>query len=84
MALYEREGATPSVSLHGFLQAEEADIDGSTEFGVADYMEAVETSGFLGITLCSALYREDLLEAYVQRVIDRDLVDRLKKELSNL
>ena len=75
MALYEREDATPSVSLQGLLQGEGVDVDGSTEFGVADYMEAVEASGFPGITSRSALYREDLLEAYVQRMIDRDLPD---------
>ena len=75
MALYEREDATPSVSLRKLLQGEGADIDGTTEFGLADYMEAIEASGFPGITSRSELFREDLLEAYVQRVIDRDLPD---------
>lgn len=75
MALYEREDATPSVSLRKLLQGEGADVDGTTEFGLADYMEAIEASGFPGITSRSELFREDLLEAYVQRVIDRDLPD---------
>lgn len=75
MALYERGHVTPSVSLKGLLQGEGAVVDGYTEFGLADYLEAVEASGFPGITSRSELYREDLLEAYVQRVIDRDLPD---------
>lgn len=75
MALYERGEVIPTVSLGDLLQEKRPAIEGFTEFGVADYLEAVEASGFPGITSRSALYREDLLEAYVQRVIDRDLPD---------
>ncbi|WP_347403417.1 ATP-binding protein [Citricoccus muralis] len=75
MALYERGEAAPTVSLKALLHGGGGDIEGTTEFGVADYMEAVEASGFPGITSRPELFREDLLEAYVQRVIDRDLPD---------
>lgn len=73
MALYERGEVSPSVSLKELLGEGEAVVEGSTDFRAADYMEAVAASGFPGITSRSALYREDLLETYVQRVIDRDL-----------
>ncbi|TLP97575.1 ATP-binding protein [Nesterenkonia salmonea] len=73
MALYERGEVTPSVSLKALLGAGGVEVSGSTEFGGTDYMEAVAASGFPGIAKRSADYREDLLEAYVQRVIDRDL-----------
>ncbi|MGO1183590.1 MAG: ATP-binding protein [Micrococcaceae bacterium] len=75
MALYERGDVSPTVSLKALLQGEGSDVGGATEFGLADYMEAIEASGFPGITSRPEVFREDLLEAYVQRVIDRDLPD---------
>lgn len=73
MALYERGDVTPSVSMKGLLEEDGSEVGGTTDFGAVDYMDAVTASGFPGIASRSELYREDLLEAYVQRVIDRDL-----------
>lgn len=44
-------------------------------FALPDYLEAIEASGFPGITRLRADLRAEPLTAHVQRVIDRDLPD---------
>lgn len=75
MALYERHPASPTVSLRALLHGDAAAIAGSTTLTVADYFAAIEAGGFPGITGQSPRLRRGLLDAYVQRIIDRDLPD---------
>jgi predicted AAA+ superfamily ATPase len=73
MALYERGMAEPTVSLSALVAGEGPRITGGTNVTVADYFEAIESSGFPGIRHQASRLRRRLLDAYLQRVIDRDL-----------
>lgn len=75
MGLHERGEVEPTVSLSGLLTGEQATVEGTTTFGLPDYVESIASSGFPGIMGLSARVRRELLDAYVQRVIDRDLPD---------
>lgn len=76
MALHERGILTPTVSLSKLLAGTQGDVGGSCAFTVADYAEAITASGFPGIHTASARVRRQLLDSYLQRVIDRDLPDQ--------
>lgn len=73
MGLHERGLTAPSVSLSSMLNGEATSIEGHTPFSVRDYAEAISNSGFPGIMNTSARMRRRLLDAYLQRIIDRDL-----------
>lgn len=73
MALYERGIADPAVSLGALIAGESHHVTGVTSITVADYFEAIEFSGFPGIRRQAPRLRRRLLDAYLQRVIDRDL-----------
>ena len=73
MALYERGDTEPSVSLGALIAGASQSVTGTTGFTVADYFEAIEFSGFPGIRQQAPRLRRRLLDAYLQRVIDRDL-----------
>ncbi|MFZ1411058.1 MAG: DUF4143 domain-containing protein [Micropruina sp.] len=75
MALHERGGVVPSVSLESLLQGDSPDIGGHSDFALRDYAEAVVSGGFPGIMHSAPRVRRGLLDAYLQRVIDRDLPD---------
>lgn len=75
MALHER-GVTPTtVSLGSILRGDGAPVAGQTSFTSADYFAAVVESGLPGIRRQPARLVRGMLDAYVQRVIDRDLPD---------
>lgn len=75
LALYERDLQEPSVSLRSLVNGEATAIGGSTTFIAADYFAAIEASGFPGIHRQPARLRRGLLDAYLQRIVDRDLPD---------
>lgn len=75
LALYERGLTQPHVSLRALMNGRSARIDGTTSFIANDYFAAIESSGFPGIHRQAARLRRGLLDAYLQRVIDRDLPD---------
>lgn len=75
MALHERGTSTPTVSLRRLLDGEGESIEGETDWSAADYLAAVVESGFPGIRDRPALLREELLDSYLDRIIDRDLPD---------
>ena len=75
LALYERVGARPSVSISALLDADPVTIAGQTDMTAGDYYAAIEASGFPGIYQQPERLRRRLLDAYLQRVIDRDLPD---------
>lgn len=72
MALFERAGAEPTVSIAGLLGGSGA-VAGSTEFRAADYIEQIVAGGFPGIRAAAPGVRRDLLDAYAHSIIDRDL-----------
>jgi|SRR5664279_2611728 len=76
MALHERGSAKPTVSLRALLSGEAAAVGGATDWRASDYFAAIESSGFPGIVSQPGRLRRDLLDSYVQRVIDRDLPDQ--------
>lgn len=73
MALYERGATEPAVSIGDVVAGTRPRITGSTEVTSADYFAAIESSGFPGIRRQAPRLRRGLLDAYLQRVIDRDL-----------
>jgi predicted AAA+ superfamily ATPase len=74
MALHERGSTRPTVSLRTML-AGEAIPTGRTDVTAGDYFAAIESSGFPGIHEQHPRLARGLLDAYLQRVIDRDLPD---------
>lgn len=74
MGLHERGVVDPTVSLLGLLNGT-ADIAGRTEFAITDYADAIVGGGFPGIMTAMPRLRRSLLDAYLQRVVDRDLPD---------
>lgn len=76
MALHERGGEQqPTVSLRGLLDGSAGQVGGSTRLLASDYLEAIEASGFPGIAPQAPSVRRRQLDAYLQRVVDRDLPD---------
>lgn len=74
MALHERGLVVPTVSL-ARLMAGEGDVEGESDFALGDYVDAITRSGFPGIMTAAPRARRLLLDAYLQRVVDRDLPD---------
>ena len=79
MGLHERGTVSPTVSLKSLLAGEQdgrvGDIGGETSFSLGDYAEAIVSSGFPGIMTAPLRLQRSLLDAYLARVIDRDLPD---------
>lgn len=76
MGLHERGLCTPTVSLSAMLRGEQPDVSGASDFSLLHYAQAIEASGFPGIMGAAPRLRRSLLNAYIQRVIDRDLPDQ--------
>ena len=75
MALPERGRATPTVSLARLLEGGRDPVGGDSGYGLTDYADAIVASGFPGIMNAPPRMRRGLLDAYLQRIIDRDLPD---------
>lgn len=75
MALFERAGAKASISLQA-LMAGTADLSGSTDVALQDYATAIAESGLPGIQPLSPMVRTSQLDSYLQRVVDRELVEQ--------
>ncbi|WGY03758.1 DUF4143 domain-containing protein [Nocardioides sp. QY071] len=82
MALHERHHAVTTssdapalISLGDLLAGASPAIAGATHQTLADYLDAIESSGFPGIAGQPLRLRRALLDSYLQRVIDRDLPD---------
>jgi len=76
MALHERGVTEPTVSLGALLAGHSPRIGGDTAFGLRDYVEEIVRGGFPGIMNSAPRLRRGMLDAYVQRVIDRDLPEQ--------
>lgn len=73
MALHERGATTPTVSLSALLTGTAGRIAGISTFGLSDYMAAIVSSGLPGIMNSAPRTRMQMLDSYLQRVVDRDL-----------
>ena len=76
MGLHERGLVTPSVSLAALLSGMQDEVSGAASFALRDYAEAIVGSGFPGILGAAPRLRNGLLDAYLQRIIDRDLPEQ--------
>lgn len=76
MALHERPGSAPTVSLAALLRGERGLIAGTTPITRDDYFEAVTGGGFPGLIALPQALRARSLDTYLARVIDRDLPDQ--------
>ena len=74
MSLFERGAAQPSVSLARLLAGGRPDIDGETDVTLDDYAREIEASGFPGMRSAAPDVRPDLLDGYLDRATDHDLV----------
>lgn len=75
LALFERRGWESSVSMRELFQGE-ADIAGETDKTLADYIDAIASGGFPGFYEASAVLRNQQLDSYLARVVDRDLPEQ--------
>ena len=75
MALPERGRATSTVSLARLLEGGRDQVGGDSGHGLTDYADAIVASGFPGIMNAPPRLCRGLLDAYLQRIIDRDLPD---------
>ncbi|RZU63596.1 ATP-binding protein [Zhihengliuella halotolerans] len=73
MAFHERGFERPTVSLLDALSGGLKDVSGTTKVATREYFEAIEASGFPGMTELPREFRQDMLDAYLQRIVDRDL-----------
>ena len=75
MGLHERGLLETTVSLSQLLAGTAGEISGQTPFALVDYAESIVDSGFPGILQSAPRLRRRLLDAYLARIIDRDLPD---------
>ncbi|MDR2896640.1 MAG: AAA family ATPase, partial [Propionibacteriaceae bacterium] len=75
MGLHERGLTTPQVSLSALLAGDRS-VQGASSFSLRQYVEAITSSGFPGIMTAPPRLRRPLLDAYLQRIIDRDLPEQ--------
>lgn len=73
MAVFERGTTTPTVSLSAMVRGEDTPISGETPWLLTDYLREISRSGFPGITTTPERLRTRLLDAYISRIIDRDI-----------
>lgn len=76
MALHERGLPAAPVSLSALVAGDAPPIAGMSTLSVADYAHHIVSSGFPGIMKAVPRLQRSLLDAYLQRVIDRDLPDQ--------
>ncbi|WP_172172687.1 DUF4143 domain-containing protein [Brevibacterium sp. CT2-23B] len=75
MGVHERGLTTPTVSLAQLLSGQATSVDGTTTLQLTDYAEAIVSSGFPGIMNRPLRIRRRMIDAYLQRIVDRDLPD---------
>lgn len=76
MALYERGGEEPTVSLRDLLSSSQTQVSGTSTRNAQGYFEAIVSSGFPEIFPLPERRVVRRLEDYLQRVIDRDMAEQ--------
>lgn len=82
MTLAER-GFQPSVSLSDLLGGERPPVDGATSFELTDYVNEVLQSGFPALRHLPERALRTQLDAYLSRVVERDIPDEAGKTIRN-
>lgn len=72
MAIFERGKTTPTVSLRKLLEGT-AEVAGETDWKLGDYISAIASSGLPEVMKMPAPIRNQHLDSYIQRIVDRDL-----------
>lgn len=75
LALSERAGIEPTVRIEDLFTGK-ATITGATSYSLSDYSHALCATGLPGVYEQPARLRRQLIDAYIQRVIDRDVPDQ--------
>jgi predicted AAA+ superfamily ATPase len=75
LTLAERGVAEPTVSLRDLLHGQRPQLAGSTTVGVETYAEEICRSGFPGLRGLSERPLRSQLDGYLERIIDRDLLE---------
>ena len=75
LALSERADTSPTVKIAELFTGT-ATISGHTDYSLTDYAEALSATGLPGVCRQPARLRRQLIDAYVQRVIDRDVPEQ--------
>lgn len=75
MGLHERGLTSPTVSLSELIEGKASKVGGRSTFPLGGYASAITDSGFPGMMRAAPRLRRGLLDAYLQRIIDRDLPD---------
>ncbi len=74
MSLSERGAASPSVSVAQLLAGGRPDIGGETDATLDHYVSEITASGFPGVRGADPGVRPDLLDGYLDRATNYDLV----------
>lgn len=75
LSLAERSLEVPTVSVANLLRGV-VDVSGSTELALPDYVQEIVASGFPGIREEPEDVREELLDAYVDNIIQREFPEQ--------
>lgn len=75
MALCERGLVEPTVSLRDLLSGQQTGIEGKCPLTLLDYADEIAASGFPAIRRLAARARRAQLDAYLTRMLGRDLVE---------
>jgi len=73
LSMFERGVESATVSLGALLAGDRREIGGATRLSLPDYVDEILRSGFPGIRDLPPRLREAQLDAYLDRVIDREL-----------
>lgn len=72
LALSERAIAPSTVSLHRLLAGERPAVEGQTDIGLERYAHEIVGSGFPATRPLSETAREDFLDSYLHRIVERE------------
>jgi uncharacterized protein len=75
MALSERGGDVPTVSLAVLLGGTRPDIEGEATMRLGDYAEEIVRSGLPGMRSLSTRVRQRQLDVYLNRLAERDFIE---------
>ena len=73
LALSERGLAVPTVSLGALLAGDIAEVEGTSEVSLSDYVDEIVRSGFPGIRNLPERARRLQLDSYLSRIVEREL-----------
>jgi predicted AAA+ superfamily ATPase len=76
MSLPERGIGSPMISLQNLLKGDKADIAGTTDVTLADYVHEIVHSGFPAIRPLSGRALRMQLDGYLRRIIDTDFPEQ--------